>query len=141
MAKSTKVRSHGNNVRDVIIAHVISADAQIHVQIYRRGNGKVILGPAGHALCTRPAGKKEKVCLRKCFYLKYTVTLCPLEGMYNIWSWDTPRLLPHMVHIPTPQRWLVSLSCNRFLVQVRRLRKLASIMAAPLMRHLNFIRG
>jgi len=52
----TKVRSHGNNVRDVIIAHVISADAQI----YRRGNSKVILGPAGRALRARPAGKKQK---------------------------------------------------------------------------------
>ena len=28
-----KVRSHGNNVRDVIIAHVISADAQIYIRI------------------------------------------------------------------------------------------------------------
>ena len=53
MPKSTKVRSHGNNVRDVIIAHVISADAHTN----RRGNSKVILGPAGRALCTRPAGK------------------------------------------------------------------------------------
>ena len=52
----TEVRSHGNNVRDVIIVHVISADAQI----YRRGNGKVILGPAGHALRAWPAGKKYK---------------------------------------------------------------------------------
>jgi len=51
----TKVRSHGNNVRDVIIAHVISADAQI----YRRGNSKVILGPAGRARSARPAGKKS----------------------------------------------------------------------------------
>ena len=32
LPKSTKVRSHGNNVRDVIIAHVISADA--HTCIY-----------------------------------------------------------------------------------------------------------
>jgi len=43
LPKSTKVRSHGNNVRDVIIVHMISADAHI----YRRGNRKVILGPAG----------------------------------------------------------------------------------------------
>jgi len=28
------VRSHGNNVRDVIIAHVISADAHIYIYIY-----------------------------------------------------------------------------------------------------------
>jgi len=48
LPKSTKVRSHGNNVRDVIIAHMISADPQI----YRRGNGKVILGPAGCVLHT-----------------------------------------------------------------------------------------
>ena len=31
MPNSTKVRLHGNNVRDVIIAHVISADAQIYI--------------------------------------------------------------------------------------------------------------
>jgi len=31
LPKSTKVRSHGNNVRDVIIVHVISADAQIYI--------------------------------------------------------------------------------------------------------------
>jgi len=53
--------SHGNNVRDVIIAHVISADAHIYIYIYiyiyRRGNSKVILGPAGRALCARLAGK------------------------------------------------------------------------------------
>ena len=33
LPKSTEVRSHGNNVRDVIIAHVISADAQIYIYI------------------------------------------------------------------------------------------------------------
>jgi len=32
LPKSTKVRSHGNNVRDVIIAHMISADTQIDVE-------------------------------------------------------------------------------------------------------------
>jgi len=31
LPKSTKVRSHGNNVCDVIIAHVISADAQLQI--------------------------------------------------------------------------------------------------------------
>jgi len=31
LPKSAEVRSHGNNVRDVIIAHVISADAQIYI--------------------------------------------------------------------------------------------------------------
>jgi len=51
----TRLRSHGNNVCDVIIAHVISADAQI----YRRGNSKVILGPAGRALRAWPAGKNS----------------------------------------------------------------------------------
>jgi len=30
--KSTKVKSHGNNVHDVIVAHVISADAQTNKQ-------------------------------------------------------------------------------------------------------------
>ena len=55
LLKPTKVRSHGNNVRDVIIVHVISADAQI----YRRRNGKVILGPAGCALRVWLAGKNH----------------------------------------------------------------------------------
>ena len=55
MPKPTKVRSHGNNVRDIIIAHVISADAQI----YRHRNGKVILGPAGRARSMRLAGKSS----------------------------------------------------------------------------------
>ena len=40
---------HGNNVRDVIIAHVISVDAHTYIHIYRRRNCKVILGPAGRA--------------------------------------------------------------------------------------------
>ena len=48
-----KIRSHGNNVRDIIIAHVISADAQIN----RRGKCKVILGPAGCVRSAWPAGK------------------------------------------------------------------------------------
>ena len=56
LPKSTKVRLHGNNVHDVTIVHVISADAQIN----RHGNGKVILGPAGRALLVRPAGKNKK---------------------------------------------------------------------------------
>ena len=65
MPKSTEVRSHGNNVRDIIIAHVISADTQL---IYRRGNGKVILGPAGRALCARPSGKYSAIdCGNKLF--------------------------------------------------------------------------
>jgi len=38
-----KIRSHGNNVHDIIIVHVISADAQIN----RCGKCKVTLGPAG----------------------------------------------------------------------------------------------
>ena len=33
MPKSTEVRSHGNNVRDVNIKHVISADAQIYIYL------------------------------------------------------------------------------------------------------------
>jgi len=40
---------HGNNVRDVIIAQVISADAQMYIYTNRRGNRKVILGLAGRA--------------------------------------------------------------------------------------------
>jgi len=50
---------HGNNVRDEIIAHVISADAQI----YRCGNSKVILGPAGRARFAR--GQLVKTLFRK----------------------------------------------------------------------------
>jgi len=53
LPKSTQVRSHGNNVRDVIIAHVISADAQR----YRCRKHKVILGPAGRTQSVQPAGK------------------------------------------------------------------------------------
>ena len=54
----------GNNVRDVIIAHVISADTQYRyteIQIYRHGNGKVILGPAGRARSVRLAGKNKQL--------------------------------------------------------------------------------
>jgi len=32
LPKSTKVQSHGNNVRDVIIVHMISGDAQTNRQ-------------------------------------------------------------------------------------------------------------
>ena len=42
-----QVKSHGNKVFDVIIEHVISADAQA---TNRHGKIKAILGPAGHAL-------------------------------------------------------------------------------------------
>jgi len=58
LPKLTKVRSHGNNVHDVIIAHVLIADTHTYIYTYRRGNGKVILGPAGRAQSARPAGKK-----------------------------------------------------------------------------------
>jgi len=44
-------------VHDVIIAHVISADAQIHIYTNRRGKRKVILGPAGRVLRAWLAGK------------------------------------------------------------------------------------
>jgi len=53
LPKLTKVRSHGNNVCDVNIEHIISADAQR----YRCGKRKVILGPAGHVQSARLAGK------------------------------------------------------------------------------------
>ena len=49
-----QVKSHGNKVFDVIIEHVISADAQA---TNRHGEIKAILGPAGHALHAWPAGK------------------------------------------------------------------------------------
>ena len=49
-----KVRSRGNNV---IIVHVISADAQIH----RRRKHKVILVPVGHTRSVRLAGKSKKI--------------------------------------------------------------------------------
>ena len=55
--RSRLVRSHGNNVRDVIIAHVISADAHI----YRRRNRKVILGPAGRVWSTRRLVKSNVI--------------------------------------------------------------------------------
>ena len=65
ISKSTKVRSHGNSVRDVIIAHVISVDAQIN----RCRNGKVNLGQASCALCGR---------LVKIPYLCKATHTCPL---------------------------------------------------------------
>jgi len=37
--------------------HVISADAHTEIYIYRCGNCKVILGPAGRTLRAWPAGK------------------------------------------------------------------------------------
>ena len=50
-------RSHDNNVRDIIIAHMISADAQIYIHTNRRRKRKVILGPAGHTQSAQLAGK------------------------------------------------------------------------------------
>jgi len=47
-----EVRSHGNNVCDVIIAHVMSGDAQIYIDTNRRGKHKVMFGPAGRAQST-----------------------------------------------------------------------------------------
>jgi len=46
------------NVHDVIIVHVISADRRTYI-LYRRGNRKVILGPAGRGFRARPAGKQS----------------------------------------------------------------------------------
>jgi len=46
LLKSTKVR-HDNNVLDIIIAHMTSADAQICTDTNRHRKHKVISGPAG----------------------------------------------------------------------------------------------
>ena len=54
--KSTKVMSHGSNIRDLIIAHVISANAQISKQLTWR-----TLGRAGHAQSMWPAGKRPHI--------------------------------------------------------------------------------
>ena len=52
--KSTKVRLHGNNARDKIIAHMISGDAQIYIDTNRHIKHKVILGRAAiHFTCGR----------------------------------------------------------------------------------------
>jgi len=59
--QSRLVRSHGNNVHDVIIAHVISVDAQIDVYTNRRINREVILGPASRVLHAWPAGNNHTV--------------------------------------------------------------------------------
>jgi len=40
LPKSTKAGLHGNNVRDVIIAHMVSADAQIYIYIYTQTDKK-----------------------------------------------------------------------------------------------------
>ena len=74
----TKVRSHGNNVCDVIIAHVISADAHTYIYIYRHGNRKVILGPAGRVLRAWPAGKKKNY--------KELKTIMQLVEYYSLFS-------------------------------------------------------
>ena len=55
--RSTKVKSHRNNLCDVIIAHVISADVQTNKQTNRHRKHKTILRPARHVLHTRLAGK------------------------------------------------------------------------------------
>jgi len=47
------VKSHGNNVHDIIIVHMKSGDAQTK----RREECKAILGPAGCVLSMQPAGK------------------------------------------------------------------------------------
>jgi len=52
LVKSTKVKSHGNDVRDAIIAHVISADADRHRK------HKAILEPGSCAQSTQSVGKK-----------------------------------------------------------------------------------
>jgi len=59
----TKKKSHGNNVCDVIIAYVISTDAHTHtyIYIYRRGNHKVILEPAGRTLHVWPASNNWRL--------------------------------------------------------------------------------
>jgi len=59
LPKSTTVRSHGNNVPDILIAHVISGDAQTYIDTNRCGKHKVMLGPASRALRTWLAGKNK----------------------------------------------------------------------------------
>jgi len=51
--KSTKVKSHGNNVHDVFIAHVISGDAESH-----KHTDMEIQKPTGRELRTWLVGKK-----------------------------------------------------------------------------------
>jgi len=63
LPKSTQARSDNNNVRDVIIVHVISVDAQINIYYNytnRHGKCKAISGPAGCAQSAWPAGKKDR---------------------------------------------------------------------------------
>jgi len=58
LPKSTQVRSHGNNVHDVIIAHVISVDAHIYIYIQtqkRQSNLRTSRPRAKHAA----TGKKS----------------------------------------------------------------------------------
>jgi len=60
---------------------VISADAHtyVHIYIYRRGNRKVILGPAGRALRTRPAGKNHTL---------HVLLWLTLQLVHNHWFKD-----------------------------------------------------
>ena len=74
------------------------------MQIYRRGNGKVILGPAGRAQSTRPAGKKTWGCMLICLQVHLFNRLCMsagvcIEEFYNscflqslLFNWYTYQL-------------------------------------------------
>jgi len=53
----SRLKQLGNNVCDVIIAHVISADVQIYIPTDTETR-KVNLRPANHAQSARQAGKK-----------------------------------------------------------------------------------
>jgi len=48
----TKVKSHGNNVHDIMIAYVVSGGAQTN----RSGKHKATLGPVRHVLHTYSTG-------------------------------------------------------------------------------------
>ena len=58
------LRKRDNSYTKLPIVWFVAQDCRIFlvIYIYRRENGKVILGPAGRALRVRPAGKN--VCVR-----------------------------------------------------------------------------
>ena len=74
------MRSHGDNVFDIIIVHVISGDAQGE---YRCRKRKVILGSDGHMLRVQLAGKKSVVDPKDIIMIQCKSSVCLLKHIYK----------------------------------------------------------
>ena len=83
---------------------MISADAQI----YRHGNGKVILGPAGHALRVRPAGKKDQCQSTQCrrWRQREQTAWLHVPERESGWSWTTSQGSMEWVELDDITRWV-----------------------------------